>query len=94
MAGKSLTFINGCMPADIAQMLLDRGYTITCKPDVEQRQVFYTVHGTTIANLPSVESCMQHVQSVWKDEYMTTEALCAIEEVHDFIERKIREDAT
>ena len=51
----------------------------------------FTSTNTASFQLPlSVESCIKHVLAVWKDDYMSTEARCAIEETHDFIERQLQ----
>jgi len=43
MVDKTLTFVGGIIPSDIAQMLLDRGYTVVCKPQDTHSENDYEV---------------------------------------------------
>lgn len=50
-----------------------------------------TSGNTASFQLPlTMESCIEHLRTMWGDIYITAEVRCAVEETHDYIERQLQ----
>jgi len=50
-----------------------------------------TSTNTASFQLPiTMESCIEHLRSMWGNIHITAEVRCAVEETHDFIERQLQ----